>query len=162
MKILKLKSILFSLMAIVLITAFLSSCEKDLVETKETETEINKSSKLLLPFGVNENEKLAINYLKNATELQINTWKKNAEISERLSSICKLNEIKATLAIGENISELDLEKILSGEEINKMNWENIEIKSRGCSTVYSYGHYRLKKCCSPPHGDCYYYWQRVC
>ncbi len=162
MNILKLKSIFFSLMAIAMVTVFLTSCEKDRVKAIETETQINETSKLILPFGVNENSDLAISYLNNATEAEINIWESNAKISESLSFIGKLNEIKSTLKIGENISDVEFEEMLSKEEINLMNQGKIEIESRGCTTVFSFGCLKRKKCCKPPHGDCYYYWTYGC
>jgi len=82
------------------------------------------------------------------------------EKSEHLVSNDKLRELKAKLVADENLSELDLKKILSAEEIKKLSRK--KLNSSGAVTIFSTGCYRLMKFCKPPFGDCTYYWEDIC
>jgi len=176
MKTLKIKLGLFSLLAVLAASVFLTSCEQNEIPTNVNETinTIQESDKLILPFGINENQDLAIEYLNNATDEQINIWKSNALITEKLAAIGKMDEIEAELTQGENIAEFDFKKVLSEDEMQTLNQDLQDVESRGCVRVYlgpavcsgggypCYCHWALKQCCSPPYGDCYYYWYWDC
>jgi len=160
MNILKLKSILCSLMAITMVTVFLSSCEKDGDKTNEqVEQNLSESSKILSAFGIYENPEVATEYFNNATPDQIESWKNIAEIADRLLSIGKLDEVISVLTFGQNISELDLSLILSKDDLDKFYNANpkpqLDIDMRGCTWKCVPPIFKYLVCCKPPNGDCH-------
>jgi len=164
MKNLKIKLGLFSVLAILAASIFLTSCEQDAIQIDQATNfhQIQEADKLVLPHGINGNQDLTIEYLNNATESQISTWRNNAEITERLASIGKLDEVNAALTMGQNISEFDLDKILSDDEIMNLYQYTPQIESRGCALHACYGAWSIWRCCKPPYGNCYYYTRLGC
>jgi len=146
------------LLAILAASVFLTSCEQSDIEMIKNTTldQPRESDKLILPFGVNQNEDLAIQYLNNATQVQIDTWENNAEIAGRLASIDKLDEVNAALTFGQNISEFDLNLILSNDEMEKFNQASPQLDMRGCWWKCYNNAWSQLQCCKPPYGDCWY------
>ncbi len=153
MKNLKLKSFLPSLIAIVMLSVFVTSCNKDEIESNEIENQTEYK-----PFDITPEQKTSAFYLKPAKgfenkteeekkrffeELSIEESKaleENYRISDYLRSKGLLEKAETLLQDGELLSSLDLKSLLSVDQLQKLNiYKTGDNKNPDCFFVYRPG-----------------------
>jgi len=148
MKILKLKSILFSLMAIVLVTVFLSSCDKYEQSENTTVEEISQSSinnysdmAFKLPKDYDQLSEENVNeYISNLTNQEIEQLIENHRIVKFLISINLWEEVDAILSKGDILSIENVSKYLTKEQFEELKNFSIDnqVDLRWCSGCVYY------------------------
>jgi len=110
MKFLKLRSILFSLIAVTLVSIFLTSCTKEpglVVDEKVSQLE-TKSLDIFLPFD-------------ESTSTEILTYKNSAIIFEFLQNKNLLDIVISENTDAKSLSEINLSNYLSNEQTEELN-----------------------------------------
>jgi len=171
MNILKLKSIVFSLMAIAMVTVFLSSCEKDSINLQpESSTELPKNEiqpkveeyiksqgqiSITLPSAMKDADQNSMNsFLANMTVSQLIEREESYRIESFLRSLNRLDKVSEDLGHYDLLTIDNLKKYVSDKELaNFRTYDtNAQIKSRWCQTLYAVciGNlmYRHEYCCS--------------
>jgi len=176
MNILKLKSILFSLIAITTLTVFLSSCQqKEILETTQKDA-TKQEEVLILPKGYDKNlsEEEIVEYFSNLTTNEYNKLVENNRIVSFLFSIDKLNEIDKELIYGQLFTDIDLSAYLTIGEMQNLEKFSLEysytkisedIISRGWWGRWTYLYTYYNSQCIYPTGDvcCHIQvWRREC
>ncbi len=168
MKNLKIKLGLFSLLAILATSVFLTSCEQETPIDSFQEIALNESllGKQLTPPNGYKDE-VAVQYIINATDSEIQKMIENYRITNFLFLEGKFAEVASNLAFGEHISDFDLNEYLTIQQLESlMNYIPSKISERGCL----YGCYRgleFESCCSgvihPLYGQqCSFSWIGRC
>lgn len=143
MNILKLKSSLFCLMAIAMLTVFLTSCEKDeIIPLDEPISEITSQDetsyeKVNLFFNddefTNKSEAEIIEYVENLNSEEIMNSKNDYLVAELLTSI-DLFDTVISEANTDNLSKMDLSNYVNEQEMNEVYtkfYKEVELSSRG-------------------------------
>jgi len=166
MRILKLKSIGFSLMALAItLTFLLTACEKT-EKTAINETQINgeiseylNGKYIVLPLGYEEDVDY-INYLQNADKDLIDKLVENYRIAEFLHQIDLFWEVKSQIKKGDHLADIDLSKYLNAKQMLSLKDflpnERL-IEERGCKTITTDYPCKTKKCCTHPLYGTYCY-----
>ena len=145
MKNLKIKFGLFSLLAVLAVSIFLTSCEQaEIVDTLEEQTsDIQDRSRLLMPYGFeNLSEEEKIEYFGNLTEEDYGRLSENHRVGSYLRSIDKYWGLYESMEEGQLVLDMDLSGVLTAEEVTALsNYQYDNIELRGCgswSFAYSY------------------------
>jgi len=167
MKNLTLKSTVFSLMAIIMITAFLSSCEKEIIPLPSSNIEqieiqssvqnhIKKKGQITfkLPSDLEDADKKTIQrYLAKMNIEQITEKEESYRIENFLASIDRLDKVHKDLEHIDLLKQSDLKKYVTEQEFEDFSSFNVNsaIESRWCQTL-SEGcflgiKFRVELCC---------------
>jgi len=155
MKLLKLKSVLFSLFMVALISVFLTSCEKDFVQsepinsteipTKEvdddnsTENQSKKEKVYILPVGYDDLSEGEIkDYLTSIDDATMTQLVESRKIAHYFRHLDKLDQLDSNSKTGDIFNEATLRKHLNENEIQA--YQTFEVpteeesynKSAGC------------------------------
>jgi len=120
------------------------------VEKSNQVPEFAEGRDLVFPVGVGDEE--AIVYLQNATEELILKLEDNFKVGSYLVYINMHEEVAATMSEGSHLSDLDLTKILSPEqliEFERYTPSDFSGHERCCTTTTAYCYAKI--CC---HGNC--------
>ena len=146
-------------MAFVIMTVFLSSCQKEKDEIiQETLTSANIETEqkdlFLMPFGFDElSEELQIEYFESLTTEDFEKLAENHRIGAYLESIDQLENVTNNLmSNGLLFTDVDLSKVLTDTQLNEMSTYNYdEIQSRGVCGWWSFhtSYYHPTNCWGP-------------
>jgi len=159
MKILKLKSILFSLMAITTVTVFLSSCEKneispdqiidsaDHMDSKEIQQSENAIDLLLPANVINQGEEAIRKYVSKMTADELSIAAKDFATMLYLENKNKIDEFHDNIKQDGSLLGTNLSEYLSDVELEELNLEldsytSDEIKER-CAHWHCYWAVRI-------------------
>jgi len=143
---LKFKLGLFSLLAVLAVSVFLTSCEQtEIIDRMEEQVSDAHNKLLLMPHGFETlNEEKQVEYLENLTEEDHAKLAENHRVGSYLRLIGKYWELYDRMEEGQLVSEIDLNRILSDEEVVALqNYQYDIIKERfpdcgSWSLLYSY------------------------
>jgi len=150
MKNLKIKFGLFSLLAILAVSVFLTSCEQEIIRTVPTieETLTNDDNNfLLLPYGY---EQLSMeeqhNYLNSLNKVTYDELIESAKILDYFKSLGKENILLDNSEYGEIYAVTTLAVYLTAEEVENFQLSTDDnLESRGCDCDPNY-QYRSSHC----------------
>jgi len=139
MKILQIKFGLFSLLAILLASVFLTSCEQDLAQENLIETNTSMSEQgYVLAKGIDLDEKEFELFLENASTSEIKSMSESFKIAHFLIENNRFNEVYDSMNVGDYLSEINLSLFLSDKELNDLNSysyeESVLSRSYSCSS----------------------------
>jgi len=143
---------LFSLIAILAVSVFFTSCEQDtqIASVQEIDRNVLLEGKYYLTPPSGYDEEMVIEYLDNATDSQIQKMIENYRITNFLLQTGQFWQVKSNLSFGKHISDVDLSKYLTIQQLESLaNYQPSIIDERGCCVTHPlYG----TSCwgCSPP------------
>jgi len=138
---------LFSLLAILAVSVFLTSCEQEditLNDQIEQVTQLEHSNGILLPQDVVSQGEEAVNaYVASLTNEEVTEHANDYIIMNFLKEKGDLAQVDEELQTVGSFSDVDLSNYLSDEEVSELNKQIIPVQSsqineRGCWAVYTY------------------------
>jgi len=161
MKNLKIKFGLFSLLAVLAVSVFLTSCQQEEIIEMATvqQVEDRTSETMIMPFGIaTDTEEIRKNYIENASPELLTKMAENGRVAYYLTSINKLEEAATQMSYGDFFCDVNLISILTEAEIAALqNYDlsttsnNIELR---CSSWEGTGECEWRRIG--------YYWERCC
>lgn len=159
MKFLKLKTIVFSLMAVVMISVFLSSCEQNQItptnEIEESTISSSKTMDLFLPDEIINLEKEEIeHYIENLTKEEYEILYNDNIIYEFILNTDNFNAIFSMYLENGSFKDVNLNEYFSASEVQNVESKFLkieELSSRDCWVVEKY-------CCGYTGGGCVGIW----
>jgi len=122
MKNLKIKFGLFSLLAILVVSVFLTSCEQENIVSPISETPLLQgdlqNTYYLFPVGITEN--VISTYLNSIYEETTRKLEENYRISRFLEIEGKFEEVWDDMVEGQHLSDINLEHYLSDNQIDRL------------------------------------------
>lgn len=141
MKNLKIRFGLLNLLVALIVCIGLISCEQeelpsDEIVTSQEENELLINQPLILPYGY-EGAEVAAEYISNASDEEIQKMIENYKITHFLFQEELYTEVTQDLSFGEHISDIDLSKYLTEEQLALLA-NYIPVSERSCYFYYGY------------------------
>ncbi len=119
MKKLKIKLRFFSLLVILTVSVFLTSCEQDLISANEQFSTDIVEGRYLLPKGLElEANELEV-FLENATKSDLDNMAESANIAHYLIEIGKFREVYNSIDDNQLYTDIDLSLYLNNKELKE-------------------------------------------
>jgi len=143
MNFLKIKLGVFSLLAVLAVSVFLSSCEQSEIVSSNinqysTQQEMNSGdTKYVLPKGIEENEENLLTYLDNINEETSLKLVENFRIASFLAEENIFDVVWEDMSYGEHLSDINLVNCLTESQLTALRHysSNLNSRSKTCYTV---------------------------